>query len=110
MSRWIQELGSAVQMALHPLVKRRQWPHAISSTEERTCKEHLAGLEFTAPLPLNITSAVAGDYAGLAAQDTTPETVLGIVPVGFPGLNVLQQNMDAAAAAQVPPTPNAKLQ
>ena len=106
---WIQDLGSAVTLQLHPTLQVHRWPVGVNPLNETGCKEHLDGLEFTAPLPLQITSATNQDLAGIAKATVQPGDEIGVLPVGHAGLHILQQSHPTFYHTRILPPSNAEL-
>ena len=69
---WIQDLGSAVSQQLHPTLSVERWPIGINHNDSTSCREHLDGIDFTAPLPLQITSATNQDLEGITKFTVKP--------------------------------------
>ena len=82
LARWVHDLGSAGPQQLHPTLQVGRWPVGIVPTDCTHCREHLDGIDFTAPLPLQITSATNQDLEGLAKSTAQPGDELGVLPVG----------------------------
>lgn len=109
LANWIQDLGSAVTLQLHPTLQVHRWPVGINPLDAAGCKEHLDCLEFTAPLPLQITSATNQDLAGIAKTTVQPGDELGVLPVGHAGLHILQQTHPSFYSNSILPPSNAEL-
>ena len=108
-ANWIQDLGSAVTLQLHPTLQVHRWPVGVNPLNESGCKEHLDGIEFTAPLPLQITSATNQDLAGIAKSTVQPGDEIGVLPVGHAGLHILQQTHPTFYSTRITPPANAEL-
>ena len=109
LASWIQDLGSAVTQQLHPTLQVSRWPVGINPTNNTCCREHVDGIEFTAPLPLQITSATNQDLAGVAKSTVQPGDELGVLPVGHAGLHILQQTHPTFYSTRITPPANAEL-
>ena len=109
LASWIQDLGSAVTQQLHPTLQVSRWPVGINPTNNTCCREHVDGIEFTAPLPLQITSATNQDLAGVAKSTVQPGDELGVLPVGHDGLHILQQTHPTFYSTRITPPANAEL-
>ena len=86
---WIQDLGSAVTLQLHPTLQVNRWTVGINPLNDSCCREHLDGIEFTAPLPLQITSATNQDLAGVTKSTVQPGDEMGVLPEVHAGLHIL---------------------
>ena len=109
LASWVQDLGSAVTQQLHPTLQVSRWPVGIVPTDSACCREHLDGIDFTAPLPLQITSATNQDLEGVAKFTVQPGDELGVLPVGHAGLHILQQTHPTFHSTRVTPPANAEL-
>ena len=106
---WVQDLGSAVTQQLHPILPVERWPLGIHRNDFTGCREHLDGIDFTAPLPLQITSATNQDLEGVTKFTAQPGDELGVLPVVHAGLHILQQTHYSFHSARVTPPANAEI-